>query len=383
MEKILILDFGSQYTKLIAKAVRELEVYAEIAPPDLTAEQVRTVEPKGIILSGGPNSVYAATAPQLDRRIYELHIPILGICYGMQLMARDFGGEVVRGTTREYGTSTITICEPDTLLQGLTKTEKVWMSHGDEVRALPPRFIPLACTENVRYVGMASPDRRFSAIQFHPEVHHTPKGRQVLKNFLFEICQIRERWRPADLVEEVIRSLRSQLAKAEHCLIGVSGGVDSSVAAVLVHRAIGERLIPVFIDTGLLRQGEGQRTKSVFEKLGLHLRYVDAGDRFLEKLRGVMDPEEKRKKIGETFIRVFEEEARHCAEDVGQIDVLVQGTIYSDVIESAGAKGAEKIKSHHNVGGLPEKLHFSIVEPLRAYFKDEVRQIGLKLGIPE
>ena len=383
MEKILILDFGGQYTKLIAKSVRELEVYAEVGSPDLTADQICVMKPKGLILSGGPNSVYAPQAPQLDRRVYDLNIPILGICYGMQLMARDFGGEVIRAAKREYGIATAEICQPDTLLRGLEKMERVWMSHGDEVRALPPKFLHLARTENVTYAGMISPDRKYAAIQFHPEVHHTPKGKQILRNFLFEICQIKERWRPADQIEEAVRTLREQLQEAKHCLIGVSGGVDSSVAAVLVHRAIGDRLIPVFIDTGLLRENEGQRTKQVFEKLGLRLRYVNAGDRFLEKLRGIIDPEEKRGRIGETFIRVFEHEARHCEAELGKIDVLVQGTIYSDVIESAGAKGADKIKSHHNVGGLPEEMRFSIVEPLRAYFKDEVRQIGLKLGIPE
>ncbi len=383
MEKILILDFGSQFTKLIAKVVRELEVYAEIIAPETCAEEIRALAPKGIILSGGPNSVYASQAPQLDRRVYELNIPVLGICYGMQLMARDLGGKVERGTKSEYGLSTISICESNTLLQGLESTETVWMNHGDEVLALPPKFVHLARTENVKFAGMISHDKRLAAIQFHPEVHHTPKGKQILKNFLFEICRIKERWRPADRIQEAIDTLRLQLKEAQHCLIGVSGGVDSSVAAVLVHRAIGERLAPVFVDTGLLRKNEGQRTKSVFEKLGLELRYVDAREKFFQKLRQITDPEEKRKKIGETFIRVFEEEAHRCEKDLGKIDYLVQGTIYSDVIESAGAKGADKIKSHHNVGGLPEKMHFAIVEPLRAYFKDEVRQIGLKLGIPE
>jgi GMP synthase (glutamine-hydrolysing) len=382
MEKILILDFGSQYTKLIAKAVRELEVYDEIGPPEISAKRVKELSPQGIILSGGPNSVYADAAPELDRHIYELNIPILGICYGMQLMARDFGGRVERGTKSEYGTSTITICEPDTLLQGLDSTERVWMSHGDEVRTLPPNFIHLARTESVEYAAMISQDKRFSAIQFHPEVHHTAKGKQILRNFLFEICKITERWRPADHIEEAVRTWRERLKLAQHCLIGVSGGVDSSVAAVLMHRAIGDRLIPVFIDTGILRKNEAARTKQVFEKLGLHLRYVNGVDRFLEKLKGVTDPEEKRKKIGEMFIRVFEDEARHCEAELGKIEVLVQGTIYSDVIESAGVKGADKIKSHHNVGGLPHRMQFSIVEPLRAYFKDEVRQIGSKLGLP-
>jgi GMP synthase (glutamine-hydrolysing) len=383
MQKVLILDFGSQFTKLIAKVVRELEVYAEIRPPETSAEEIRALGAKGIILSGGPNSVYAPQAPQLDQGIYRLGIPILGICYGMQLMARDLGGKVERGSKSEYGLSTLSICESNTLLQGLNSIEPVWMNHGDAVLALPPKFVHLARTEDVQFAGMISPDKQFAAVQFHPEVHHTPKGKQILKNFLFDICKISECWRPADHIQEAIETLRVQLKNAQHCLIGVSGGVDSSVAAVLVHRAVDERLIPVFVDTGLLRKNEAQRTQNVFDKLGLRLRYVDARARFFENLQHITDPEEKRKKIGETFIRVFEAEANRCEKDVGKIDFLVQGTIYSDVIESAGVKGADKIKSHHNVGGLPEKIQFAIVEPLRAYFKDEVRQLGLKLGIPE
>jgi GMP synthase (glutamine-hydrolysing) len=364
--------------------VRELEVYAEIGPPSLTAEQIRAIQPRGLILSGGPKSVYAPNAPQLDRRVYDLGVPILGICYGMQLMARDFGGEVVRASKREYGLGTIEVCQPNTLLRGLDSTdEKVWMSHGDEVRKLPPQFLHLARSDNLAYAGMSSPDGKFSALQFHPEVHHTSKGKQILKNFLFDICKIQERWRPADQIEEAVRTLREELRGTQHCLIAVSGGVDSSTAAVLVHRAVGDRLIPVFVDTGLLRRGEGQRTRRVFESLGLRLRYVEAGDRFLERLRGTTDPEEKRRRIGEAFIRIFEEEARRCERECGPIDVLIQGTIYSDVIESAGAPGADKIKSHHNVGGLPEAMHLRIVEPLRAYFKDDVRQIGRKLGLPQ
>lgn len=383
MEAVLIIDFGSQYTKLIAKLVRELEVYAEIVPPEISAAAIRQRSPRGLILSGGPASVYAPGAPQLDSEIYSLNIPILGICYGMQLLARDFGGQVSESAKREYGPTTLEILSPsDTLWHGLGRGETVWMSHGDEIRELPQNFVSLAKTANVAHAAMKSRDGRFYGIQFHPEVAHTPKGKEILQNFLFAICKVRQRWRPAERVPEIIAALRQQLAGARHVLIGVSGGVDSSTAAVLVHRAIGARLLPVFIDTGLLRAGEVERARSVFERLGIHLRVVDARARFTQALQQVTDPEGKRKRIGAEFIRVFEEEAQLLAQTVGPIDVLVQGTIYSDVIESAGARGADKIKSHHNVGGLPERLNFKIVEPLRNFFKDEVRQIGLELGIP-
>ncbi len=383
MDTVLIIDFGSQYTKLIAKAVRELGVYAEIAPPEITLEEIRRRAPKGLILSGGPASVYAPDAPHIDKRIYTLKIPILGICYGMQLMAHDLGGQVLRGTRREYGPATLQIIQTDTLLEGLAEHEEVWMSHGDEIHTLPPGFVCLAQTHTVAHAAMRSHDGLLYGIQFHPEVAHTPKGTEILKNFLFKICGIQERWHPGDHVQEIIEQLKEELKEARHVLIGVSGGVDSSTAAVLVHRAIGERLIPIFIDTGLLRLGEAERTRAVLEKLGLRVHIVDASARFFAQLRGVTDPEEKRRRIGAEFIRVFEEEAHKLAQEVGGIDVLVQGTIYSDVIESAGSRGADKIKSHHNVGGLPEGLRFRIIEPLRNYFKDEVRQIGLRLGIPE
>ncbi|MCL6641784.1 MAG: glutamine-hydrolyzing GMP synthase [Candidatus Bipolaricaulota bacterium] len=383
MDTVLILDFGSQYTKLIAKAVRELGVYAEIVPWDISAEEIRRLAPSGLILSGGPASVYAPDAPRVDRRIYELQIPILGICYGMQLMAHDLGGQVLRGEKREYGPSALQILQTDTLFDGLNPTEEVWMSHGDEIRTLPKDFVCLAKTPNVAHAAMKSCNGLFYGIQFHPEVAHTPKGPEILKNFLLNVCKIRPHWSPADQAQQLIEQLQRGLADARHVLIGVSGGVDSSTAAVLVHRAIGERLIPVFIDTGLLRLGEAERTQTVFEKLGLHLRVIDASSRFFAALRGVTDPEEKRRRIGAEFIRVFYEEAQKLSRAVGGIDVLVQGTIYSDVIESAGARGADKIKSHHNVGGLPEDVPFRIIEPLRNFFKDEVRQIGLRLGIPE
>jgi GMP synthase (glutamine-hydrolysing) len=387
MDTVLILDFGSQYTKLIAKAIRELGVYAEIVPWDVSAAEIQRLAPRGLILSGGPASVYTPDAPHLDRRIYELQIPILGICYGMQLMAHDLGGQVLRGETREYGPSALQILQTDTLFEGLNPTEEVWMSHGDEIRTLPKDFVCLAQTPNVAHAAMKSRDGLFYGIQFHPEVAHTPKGTEILKNFLLKVCKISPQWSPADQVQQLIEQLKRELSDARHVLIGVSGGVDSSTAAVLVHRALGERLIPIFIDTGLLRLGEAERTKTVFERLGLRLRVIDARSRFLAALQGVTDPEEKRKRIGAEFIRVFYEEAQKLAREVGGIDVLVQGTIYSDVIESgapnAGARGADRIKSHHNVGGLPPEVPFRIIEPLRNFFKDEVRQIGLRLGIPE
>lgn len=383
MDTVLIIDFGSQYTKLIAKAVRELGVYAEIVPPGIPPEEIQRRAPRGLILSGGPASVYAPDAPRVDKRIYELKIPILGICYGMQLIAHDLGGQVLRGERREYGPSTLQIVQTDTLFDGLAEHEEVWMSHGDEIKTLPKDFVCLAKTANVAHAAMRSRDGLLYGIQFHPEVAHTPKGKEILKNFLFKVCQIQRLWHPGDHVQEIIEKLKEELSGARHVLIGVSGGVDSSTATVLVHRAIGDRLIPIFIDTGLLRLGEAERTQTIFEKLGLRLRVVNASARFFAQLQGITDPEEKRKRIGTEFIRVFEEEAQKLAREVGGIDVLVQGTIYSDVIESAGARGADKIKSHHNVGGLPERLQFKIIEPLRNFFKDEVRQIGLSLGIPE
>ncbi len=383
MDTVLILDFGSQYTKLIAKAVRGLEVYAEIVPSDISASEVQRRAPRGLIFSGGPASVYAPQAPRCDRRIYELQIPILGICYGMQRMAHDLGGRVLRSDRREYGPTTIEIVQRDTLLEGLNDHEEVWMSHGDEIQTLPPHFVCLAKTTHGAYAAIRSRDGLLYGIQFHPEVAHTPKGTELLRNFLFGVCRIGERWHPEDHVHEIIARLKEDLSDTHHALMGVSGGVDSSTAAVLVHRAIGDRLIPVFIDTGLLRLGEVERTRVVFERLGLRLRVVDASARFFAALEGVTDPEEKRRRIGAAFIQVFEEESQKLAREVGGIDVLVQGTIYSDVIESAGSPGADKIKSHHNVGGLPERVPFRIIEPLRDFFKDEVRQIGVRLGIPE
>jgi len=382
VEKVLVLDFGSQYTKLIAKGARELGVYSEIVPYDIPAAEIARLGPKGLILSGGPASVYEESSPHPDPRIYELGIPILGICYGMQLIAQDLGGRVVRARAREYGLARVEIVDYGRLFRGLGPREPVWMSHGDAVAEPPPDFMVLARSERLPIAAIRHREREIYGIQFHPEVAHTPRGREILRNFLFEICKVRGRWDPKDLVEEKIGALRAQL-KGTRCIIGVSGGVDSSTAAVLVGRAIGDRLIPVYIDTGLMRKGEGERVRRVFAGLGMKLRYVEARAEFFKALEGVVDPEEKRRRVGELFIKVFEREARRLERELGEIEYLAQGTIYSDVIESAGARGARRIKSHHNVGGLPGRLDFKLVEPLRDLFKDEVRRIAARLGLPE
>jgi len=379
-ERVLVLDFGSQYTRLIAKAIRELEVYCEIAPPELGASALRDLPPRALVLSGGPRSVYEEDAPRLDPQIFRLGIPILGICYGMQLIAHQLGGEV-RRSRGEYGTSTIKIVEDDPLFAGLSPKERVWMSHGDVITRLPEGFRALAYSDSL-IAAMRNGEGSIYGLQFHPEVHHTPKGQVILKNWLRGVLGLRGRWRPGDLIDELIRSLGEEL-KGARALIAVSGGVDSSTAAVLAHRAIGDRLIPLFVDTGLLRKGEPERVRRVFERLGLKLRLLDAREEFFRRLQGVTDPEEKRRAIGEAFIRVFEAEARRLEAQYGPIEVLIQGTIYSDVIESGGSSHADRIKSHHNVGGLPEALGFRLVEPLRGFFKDEVRRIARALGLPD
>jgi len=383
---ILILDFGSQYTRLIAKAVRELGVYSEVASPDLTAAEIKSMNPRALILSGGPGSVYDPNAPRLDKEIYKLGIPILGICYGMQLIAHDLGG-VVSGSKAEYGTSTAELEISDPLFIGLDEREPVWMSHGDVIDELPSETHALAYAQNSSsriITAMRNENGAIYGLQFHPEVQHTRHGKEILKNWIRNICQIQDTWDAGDIVDEKIKALSDEIGDSK-ALIGVSGGVDSSTAAVLTHRAIGDNLIPMFVDTGLLRKGEIERTERVFNDLGLRLFTVDAKAKFYQALQNITDPEAKRKAIGETFIRVFEHEAHQLEESVGVIDVLIQGTIYSDVIESGGAGSAQHadvIKSHHNVGGLPEKLGFRLVEPLRELFKDEVRAVGRSLGIP-
>jgi GMP synthase (glutamine-hydrolysing) len=386
-ERVLVLDFGSQYTRLIAKAIRELEVYSEVVSSGLTAKELQQLRPQALVLSGGPRSVYEPDAPTLDPQIYQLGIPILAICYGMQLLGHQLGGQVTRSQA-EYGTSTIEIVESDVLFEGLSQKEQVWMSHGDVIRQVPRGFKVLAYSKHTERLiaAIKSETASLYGIQFHPEVHHTPHGKMMLENWLRKVCGLRGRWRPGNLVDEKIAALKEELSD-KRCLIAVSGGVDSSTAAVLAHRAIGDRLSPVFVDTGLLRKGESERVRCVFERLGLPLLdCVDAREEFYKRLRGVVDPEEKRRVIGETFIRLFEAEARRLTKTQGKMDVLIQGTIYSDVIESGGAgtaSHADRIKSHHNVGGLPATLGFQIVEPLREFFKDEVRVIARALGLPD
>ena len=385
-ERVLIIDFGSQYTRLIARLVRELGVYADVVPPYLDLDDVRTNPPAAIVLSGGPASVYAEGAPTVDDEVFRLGVPVLGICYGTQLLAHHQGGRVER-VKPEYGTATIEISLTDGIFEGLDGEQRVWMSHGDVITDLPEGFRVLARSrdDDARaglIAAVANADRSVIGLQFHPEVHHTPHGRQILRNWLFGVCGLEGGWRPTDLVDELIAHTADAVGDAR-AMIAVSGGVDSSAAAALAHRALGERLLPVFVDTGLLREGEPERVREVFHQLGLDVDFVDARARFYEGLSGVVDPEEKRRVIGETFIRVFEAEAERLQQRLGPVDVLIQGTIYSDVIESGGTAQSARIKSHHNVGGLPERLGFRVVEPLRDLFKDEVRQVGRALGLPQ
>ncbi len=378
-ELVAILDFGAQYGQLIARRVREARVYCEVFPASTPAARLAERRPKGIILSGGPASVYEPGAPKADPGIFELGVPILGICYGMQLTAYALGGDVRRGARREYGGADLEVDAQaqDGLFAGLPRRLRVWMSHGDLVLTPPPGFRVLARTASTPVAAMGDPERRIYGVQFHPEVAHTPEGREILRNFLYKICGCHGTWTMASFVEEAVARVREQVGDGR-AVCALSGGVDSAVAAVLVHRAIGDRLTCIFVDHGLLRLGEAEEVVRAFRGLGLRLVAVDAGERFLARLRGVTDPEEKRKRIGEEFIRVFEEEARR----LGDVEFLVQGTLYPDVIES-GTGAAATIKSHHNVGGLPSEMRFRLVEPLRDLFKDEVRQVGRELGLPD
>ena len=381
-ELVMILDFGSQYSKLIARRVREANVYCEIVRHDIPASEVDRLAPQGIILSGGPSSVYGEKAPQIDKAIFGMGIPVLGICYGMQLMAFHLGGKVARADKREYGKADIAKDDSSCLFKGLGEVGSVWMSHGDSVMEMPEGFVKSAWSDNTPIAAMEDPERKLYGLQFHPEVKHTVKGQDIINDFLFAICGLQGDWTPGSFIEETVEDVRVRAAGGK-VLCALSGGVDSSVAAVLVNKAIGDNLICVFVDHGLLRKGEAEQVERVFrEHFMMNLIVVDARERFLSKLAGVSDPERKRKIIGEEFIRVFEEEAAK----LGKIDYLVQGTLYPDVIESTApdtAGTAVKIKSHHNVGGLPEKLGFKLVEPLRYLFKDEVRRIGLALGLSE
>jgi GMP synthase (glutamine-hydrolysing) len=379
--KILILDFGSQYTQLIARRVREAQVYCEIHPHLLDFEKIRAFSPKGIILSGGPASIYDENAPVVDGRIFDLDVPILGICYGMQLLTHLLGGTVAKAADREYGNAMIVIKDDRDLFHGLGKRgeELVWMSHGDRIERLPEGFQVLASSKNSPIAAMAHFGRRYLCVQFHPEVVHTPEGHQVFKNFLFRLCGCEPSWTMASFAERTIQSLQERIG-GERVICGLSGGVDSSVTAVLLQRAIGRQLSCIFVDNGLLRRGEAEEVMDIFQgRYGIDLHLVDASEHFLHRLRGVSDPEQKRKIIGREFITVFEEKAK----ELGRAKFLAQGTLYPDVIESVSFKGpSATIKSHHNVGGLPEVMDLKLIEPLRELFKDEVRLVGLELGLP-
>ncbi len=378
---ILILDFGSQYTQLIARRVREAAVYCEIHPYNLPLERIRAMNPRGIILSGGPASLYEENAPDIDPRVLEVGVPILGICYGMYVIAQHLGARSVGSRLREYGPAILQIDERDPLFEGLEGQEhRVWMSHGDRVEQLPAALCPIAHTGNSPCAAVRSGDGRIRGIQFHPEVVHTPCGAQVLRNFVLRICGEPGDWTMANFAESKVAEIRARVGANDRVVMGLSGGVDSSVAAALIHRAIGDRLECVFVDTGLLRWGERQRMEDVFaHQIGIRLRVVDASEVFLKRLEGVLDPEQKRRIIGHTFIEVFEKEAAA----LGGARFLGQGTLYPDVIESTSFKGPSvTIKSHHNVGGLPERMKLELVEPLRELFKDEVREVGRNLGLP-
>jgi GMP synthase (glutamine-hydrolysing) len=383
-DTVLILDYGSQYTQLIARRVRELHVFCEILPFDAPIAEMESRGPKGIILSGGPDSVYADGAPDLDSRLIDLGVPLLGICYGMQLLVHNLGGEVVGGLRREYGHADVEICSSTTaVLRGLEKRQRAWMSHGDETKRAPRGFEVTATTPSGGIAAIEAPDRRIFGISFHPEVVHTTRGSEILSNFLFGICGCRGDWTMKGFAEESIGRIREQVGPEGRVILGISGGVDSSVAAILIHRAVGERLIPLFIDHGLLRKNEAEDVLRRFrDKFHIQVRHRDAGDRFLSALAGVTDPEQKRRIIGETFVRVFEEEAREAGKRGSKIEFLGQGTLYPDLIESKSVKGpSATIKTHHNVGGLPDRMDLKLVEPLRELFKDEVRALGRELGL--
>lgn len=384
-DKILVLDFGSQYTQLIARRIRENNVYSEIFPYNALLEKVKGFRPEGIILSGGPSSVYHKGAPIPDLKIFELGVPILGICYGMQLMVHLLKGRVARAQKREYGRAELFIDDDSDLFKGGVSRPSpigttVWMSHGDRIEKYPEGFIPIAHTENSPIAAMANKKRHFYALQFHPEVVHTDKGREIIKNFIFRICGCKPTWTMKSFIEVAKKEIREKVGN-QKVVCGISGGVDSSVTAVLVHEAIGDALTCIFVDNGVLREGEAKKVESTLRKnFHMKIRCVDASERFLKKLKGVTDPEMKRKIIGNEFIRVFEEEAMK----IKNVAFLAQGTLYPDVIESTSFKGpSATIKSHHNVGGLLKKMKLKLIEPLRELFKDEVRVLGHELGMPD
>ncbi len=378
MDSIAILDFGSQYAQIIARRVREAQVYCELFPWDAPMEKILAIRPKGFILSGGPRSVYEENAPYIQKFIFDTGLPILGICYGMQALTHALGGQVDASAHREYGPAQIEPTMPGTMLDAISK---VWMSHGDRITKLPQGFVALARSGNSPLAAMGDMKRKYFGVQFHPEVHHTPNGEKLLRHFAIDICGAKPNWTPNSIIDDAVERIQKQVG-SERVLAAVSGGVDSSVAAALVHKAIGDQLVAVFVDTGLLRKNEGEQVASAFrDNLHAELITVDAADEFFAALHGVTEPEQKRRIVGEKFIRVFEAQAKQ----IGQPRFLVQGTIYPDVVESSAPDRdkAQKIKSHHNVGGLPEDMQFELVEPLRYLFKDEVRAVGEALGLPE
>jgi GMP synthase (glutamine-hydrolysing) len=380
-EAIIVIDFGSQYSLLIARRVRECQVYCELLPHDTPWETIAQLNPKGFILSGGPASVYDLNAPLTPTYVYESHLPVLGICYGMQAITKQLGGLVAPGAKREYGHAMLHLSRPDSpLFAGLPPSTPVWMSHGDKIEEMPPDFTALAYTENSPVAVMGNGDGIFG-LQFHPEVAHTPEGNAILRNFVYRICGCKGNWTMGSFISESLQKIKEQVGDGK-VICALSGGVDSAVVATLIHRAIGDQLTCIFVNNGLLRRQEVERTLKVFQSnLGMNIRYVDASERFLARLQSVIDPEMKRKVIGEEFIRVFEEEANQA----GRVDFLAQGTLYPDVIESISSvsTASAKIKTHHNVGGLPARMTLNLLEPLRYLFKDEVRQVGLELGLPE
>lgn len=379
-ETVVVYNFGSQYAMLIARRVRECHVYCELLPPDTPWEQVIALKPRGFIFSGGPASVYADGAPMAPLKVYESGLPILGICYGNQLLAQQLGGQVVPGTKHEYGQSILHLSADSPLFTGLPPQMLVWMSHGDQITRLPPGFQTLGYTD-YSPIAVMSKDNRIFGLQFHPEVAHTPLGKNIIQNFLYKICGCKGNWTPANFVQESISRIREQV-KDGKVICALSGGVDSSVTATIIHQAVGDQLTCIFVNNGLLRREEPERVLNTFRNhLKMNIVYTDATERFLRQLKGITDPEVKRRQVGNEFIRVFEEEALK----LGKVDFLAQGTLYPDVIESATteSKAAAKIKTHHNVGGLPAQMKLTLIEPLRYLFKDEVREVGLTLGLPE
>ena len=381
-DTILVLDFGGQYSQLIARRVREQHVYSQIVPYNISIEEIEAIAPKGIILSGGPASVSTKDSPRPDTRVFDLGVPVLGICYGLQLIVDLHGGEIERPRQKEYGVAHLTVKKNDSpFLKGLAPQSRVWMSHSDAVKSLPSGFITTASTENCHYAGVEAPDKRLFGVQFHPEVAHTIEGSTIIANFVLDICKAEADWDMESFIAVQVAQIREIVGKKQ-VLCGLSGGVDSSVVAALLHKAIGDQLVCVFVNNGLLRKGEADLVLEVFrDNFNIRLQYADAQQQFLSQLKGITDPEQKRKTIGRIFIEVFEQEAR----SVGDIDFLAQGTLYPDVIESISPSGGPSvvIKSHHNVGGLPEDLRFTLLEPLRELFKDEVRILGKELGLPD